>query len=102
MIHNAISQALYESQVQTINMLKSYICSKKMDQTESFLKILEDFSTNLKLPKPVPKPKKDPSDYNLFIRDRINEYKKQNPSCNGHDLMRMATAAWKLAHPKNV
>lgn len=102
MIHHAISQSLYDTQVQTITMLRSFIYSKNVENKDNFLKLLEEFGSGLKLPKPLCKPKKDPSDYNLFIRDRINEYKKQHPSCNGHDLMRMATAAWKSSHPKNI
>jgi hypothetical protein len=95
MIHPSIPQALYESQIQTVHALRNYISAKDLDSAEMFLRVLDDFSNSLKVPRVVTKPKKEPSDYNLFIRDRINEYKKLHPSCNGHDLMRMATAAWK-------
>lgn len=102
MINNVISQALYDSQLQTIAMLKSFVTSNKLENKDSLIAIIDEFRNKLQLPKPGIKPKKDPSNYNLFIRDRINEYKKKNPSYNGHELMRMATAAWKIAHPKNI
>lgn len=100
--HHAISHALHESQIQTVAMLRSFIATKKPEHSDVFLRVIEDFSCSLKLPRPAPRLKKDPSDYNLFIRDRIKEYKKINPSYNGHDLMRLATAAWKSFNGKKI
>lgn len=101
-VHSAIPQALYDSQVQTIHMLKTFLLVQKSEDYEKLLPVLDDFCKNLKCPRSCQKQRKDPSEYNLFIRDRINEYKKQYPDMNGHDLMRMATSAWKISHPKNV
>lgn len=95
-MHPAITQALYESQLQTINMLRAFVATRqKADGVNNvdFMTIVDEFSKSLK--NPVIKVKKDPSNYNLFIRDRINEYKKMYPQSNGHELMRMATTAWK-------
>lgn len=94
-MHPAITQALYDSQLQTINMLRAFVASRKNNEShvDAFISIVDDFSKSLK--NPMTKPKKDPSDYNLFIRDRINEYKRMYPQSNGHELMRMATTAWK-------
>lgn len=36
-----------------------------------------------------------PTQYNLYIRDKIAEIKANNPDMKGKDLMRRATEAWK-------
>lgn len=101
-IHSAIPQALYESQMHTVHMLKSFIMNK-MDDPDKWLTVLDDFSRNLNSPvNRCVKSKKDPSKYNMFIGDRISEYKKQCPELNGHELMRMATAAWRSSQTKKV
>ena len=107
MIHKNIASALYESQLQTINMLITYIKQHDSFKThECIVPIIDEFRKTLTCLTPSDihtsnsitnngKQKKMPSAYNMFIRDKIHEYKKQYPECNGHDLMRLATSAWK-------
>jgi hypothetical protein len=102
MVHVAISQALFDSQLQTVNMIKNYVGCKDIDHKHVFLSILDDFYNYIKSTKGTLKKKKEPSEFNLFIRDKINEYKVLNPEYNGHELMRKAISAWKLANPKNI
>lgn len=105
MVHKNIASALYESQIHTINMLVTYLQQNDAYKGyDSIMNIIDEFkntlnyitfqdSTNTQI-QPC-KPKKTPSAYNMFIRDRIHEFKKKYPECNGHDLMRLATSAWK-------
>lgn len=102
MVQIAISQALFDSQLQTVNMLKNYVGCKDIDQKHIFLSILDDFYNNIKTSKGSFKKKKEPSEFNLFIRDKINEIKVVHPEYNGHELMRHAIMAWKQANPKNM
>lgn len=49
------------------------------------------------------KVKKAPSAYNIFIKDKIAEFKAQNPGVkNGKELLKMATDAWKASKTANV
>lgn len=107
-MHPAIRQALYESQVHTLHMLKAFVsCKQNIDiDVQLIQNIIDEFTSQLKSPsvatKPAVKTKKDPSQYNIFIGDRITEYKKMHPERNGHELMRMATHAWKSCARKKV
>ena len=101
MLQVAISQALYDSQLYTLNMLKNYVNTRDLEQKSEFITILDDFYTTIKNTKGSAfKKKKEPSEFNMFIRDKIIEIKAQNPEYTGHDLMRKATLAWK--EQKNV
>ena len=108
MVYKNITSALYESQIYTINMLVSYLQEQNVNNDfiyksiDAFKKSLTQISVDDIYPVvPIintPKAKKLPSAYNMFIRDKIHEFKKQYPQSNGHDLMRLATAAWKTTN----
>lgn len=113
MIHKNIASALYESQLQTLNMLIHYIQhNEKHKLSENIIALIHEFkktlqtisshdiTNNLAVSGSSVKQKKAPSAYNMFIRDKIYEFKRMYPESNGHDLMRMATSAWKTAHGK--
>ena len=42
------------------------------------------------------KKKKEPSKYNLFIKENIKNLKKEFPDKNGKELMKMASDNWKV------
>jgi hypothetical protein len=48
MVHVAISQALFDSQLQTVNMIKNYVGCKDIDHKHVFLSILDDFYNYIK------------------------------------------------------
>ena len=107
MIQSSISSALYNSQLYTIDSLVEYIKLNNIEYIDKFIPILNDFKSNISCDTNQQenicsivqiKSKKSPSAYNLYIRDKINEYKKMYPQTNGHDLMRLATSAWKRDH----
>ena len=41
------------------------------------------------------KPKRAPTAYNLFVKERMGELKKENPELKGSELMKMAAGDWK-------
>lgn len=90
----AITQALHESQLCTITALRNYICKHNLNK-DDFMKIIDDFQETIKKTGVYTKRKKEPSMFNLYIRDKINEFKVLHPESNGHDLMRMAISSWK-------
>lgn len=45
--------------------------------------------------------KKEPTKYNLFIRDEIQRMKKENPSVDNKQLMSLAAAKWREYKEKN-
>lgn len=106
MVHKNIASALYDSQIHTINMLVTYLQQNDAFKGyESIMTIIDEFKNTLNCityqdtnASQSNKQKKAPSAYNMFIRDRIHEFKKKHPECNGHDLMRLATSAWKNKH----
>ena len=42
------------------------------------------------------KPKRKPSAYNLYIKSRVEELKKEDPSSTAIDRMKLAASSWKL------
>jgi len=43
----------------------------------------------------VPKEKKPPSAYNIFIKDEIQKIKQEDPNVDTRELMKMAAGRWK-------
>lgn len=46
------------------------------------------------------KKKREPSAYNLFIKDKMAEIKAKRPELKGKDLMKEAIVEWKKIHKK--
>ena len=42
------------------------------------------------------KQKRAPTAYNLFVKERMGELKKENPELKGSELMKMAAGDWKI------
>ena len=42
------------------------------------------------------KPKRAPTAYNLFVKERMGELKKENPELKGSELMKLAAGDWKI------
>jgi hypothetical protein len=118
LLNEAIATLTYEGQLDAVTRLEKSL-AEKSTLTEETKKVFEDLKADLKkehesskVPAKkgakgkgakngkggagdAPKPKKAPSAYNIFIRDKIAEIKKNNPATNGKDLMKLATVAWK-------
>jgi hypothetical protein len=46
-----------------------------------------------------PKPKKKPSEYNLFIADEYKKIKANNPDMNNKQIFKQCTENWKKSKP---
>lgn len=45
-------------------------------------------------------PKRPPSAYNLFVKDKMEELSKKRPEVNRQELMRMAVEEWRATKPE--
>lgn len=83
-----------------INDFVSKVDTTKNDYTLDQLKKLlaEAFKAN---GKKKTGEKKEPTRYNLFIRDEIQRMKKENPSVDNKQLMSLAASKWKDFKEKN-
>lgn len=73
----------------------SKVDNTKEDYTLDELKKLLTESYKSCHKKPKSTEKKEPSKYNLFIRDEIQRMKKENPEIDNKQLMSMAASRWK-------
>ena len=100
----AINQALAEAQLCTIKLFREFIKDKPINTKEDLLGIIGQFETEIVTQSRSSfRKKKEPSEFNLFIREKIIEFKKMHPDYHGHTLMRMAIKSWKAIarEPKN-
>ena len=114
LLNEAIAQITYESKVAAVDNLESHMAQKveiDNDMKEIFTSFKEQLKTEYEESKKaskkgkkgakggasdVPKQKKAPTAYNIFIKEKIAEIKAQNPDLkNGKELLKMATEAWK-------
>lgn len=77
-----------------ISDFASKVDTSKEDYSLDELKkmLAEAYKTNTKKKSTE---KKEPSKYNLFIREEIQRMKKENPSVDNKQLMSLAAARWK-------
>lgn len=77
-----------------INDFVSKVDTSKDDYTLDELKkmLSMSFKSNHKK---KPTEKKEPSKYNIFIREEIHRMKKENPEIDNKQLMSLAASKWK-------
>lgn len=102
MIQTAINTAIQDSQLYTLNMLKEYLKSKDVQETDRVFNLLDNFSENVLSAPLLIKKKKEPSNFNIFIGNKIKEYKMLNPEYDGQYLMKLAIEDWKEHKEKNM
>lgn len=96
MVRQVINQALREAQLCTMKQFYEYIKDKDVHTKEDMLQCISQFESEIMMhTRSSFRKKKEPSEFNLFIRDKIIEIKKLHPDYHGHTLMRMAIESWK-------
>lgn len=100
-INVAVSKALYETQIETLDNFKKFLASREDVEIDFMDELIAGFKNNLKAPKNVKKPiatekkKRVPSAYTLFIKHKMHLLKTENPDIkSGKDLMSKAVEAW--------
>lgn len=119
LITAVVSKSLFESQLETIESLRMFLAQKEDTDMDFMNELLNEFKAKVesdyKPPKGAAKAlkemagtkrqKKETGDdakpkklsaYTLFIQYKMNspEFKAENPTAKGKDLMGRATAAW--------
>lgn len=113
MINAAVTKALYEVQLETLDNFKKYLMDKDDVDMEFMEELIDGFRAKLvagyKPPKAVkggkgkgktgsdeePKKKKAASAYTMYIQYQMAQLKKDNPDIkSGKELMAKAVAAW--------
>ena len=98
----ATAKVVHEASLTVIDNLVEFLDSRvKID--DDFKELIAEFKGTLKAPTPskagrVPKAekkKREPSAYNLFVRDALNELKVSQPELSGKDRFREAMKKWK-------
>ena len=96
MVRQVISQALCDAQLCTMKQFQEYIKDKDVHTKEDVVRCISQFESNIMIHSRCSfRKKKEPSEFNLFIRDKIIAFKKLHPDYHGHTLMRMAIESWK-------
>lgn len=115
MITAAVSKALYETQLETLENFQKYLAEKDDVDMEFMEELIGGFKATLQAPKAAPvkgkgkgakkadsdesdnadKKKRAPSAYTMYIQYQMHQLKKENPDIkSGKDLMAKAVAAW--------
>lgn len=109
----ALQTLAEEVALSTVDKLAEFLATK-IEFDDDMKEVFEEFKNSLKdeykaLAKPskkgknadgTDKKKREPTAYNLFIRDEITRLKKENPAMAGKELMSAATTAWKEQQSK--
>ncbi len=97
----ATAKVVHEANLAVIDNLVEFLDSK-VEIDDDFKELIAEFKATLKAPSAkaakVPKTekkKREPSAYNLFVRDALNELKVSQPELNGKDRFREAMKQWK-------
>ena len=109
LVNAAISQVVYDTQVKTVIEFKAFLESKLIDVSDlesefseflSSLKILvvpvvAEKKGREKTIKAEPAKKKQPTLFNLFVKEKMASLKVDNPDKKGKEILSMASEAWK-------
>ncbi len=100
----ATAKVVHEANLAVIDSLVEFLDSK-VEIDDDFKELIAEFKGTLKAPSAkatkadtVPKAerkKREPSAYNLFVRDALNELKVSQPEMTGKDRFREAMKQWK-------
>lgn len=113
MINNAVSKALFETQLETLENFKKFLAAKDDVDMEFMEELINGFKDTLQAPKitgpkkgakgakksdsedGAEKKKRAPSAYTMYIQYQMQLLKKENPEIkSGKDLMAKAVEAW--------
>lgn len=109
-LNKSLNKVISENVDTTLDALKTFLIEKKVDQNN--LETLFDEFKAAQVPvniwggdakdggKAKPKKTRTPSQYNLYIRDKMKELKAQDASLSGKNLMMAATQAWRADKAK--
>ena len=103
-IDAAVAKVVYDTQVKTINEFKAFLESKNVDVSDmesEFTEFLSTFKVAAVAEKKVkqkvePTTKKQPTLFNLFVKDKMATLKAENPDKKGNEILSLASEAWKL------
>ena len=111
-LNKSIVKVIEEVQNSTLDKVLNFVKEHVKDE-ESFISAFEEFKKTIKQENSVildtnkkgasvseDKKKRVPSEYNIFIGEKIKELKKTNPDKGGKLLMQEAIVAWK--EKKNI
>ncbi len=100
----ATAKVVHEANLAVIDSLIEFLDSK-VEIDDDFKELIAEFKGTLKAPSAkatkadkIPKAerkKREPSAYNLFVRDALNELKVSQPELSGKDRFREAMKQWK-------
>lgn len=105
-LNKAVSKIVDEVQTSTTDKVFEFVKTQVKNEAE-FTAAFEEFKKTLKsevaslfsISEPVKKgadrKKREPSQYNIFIGEKIKELKASNSEKNGKELMKLAIEAWK-------
>jgi hypothetical protein len=105
-LNKAVSKIVDEVQSTTTDKVFEFVKTYLKNESE-FTAAFEEFKKTLKtdvvsmfsISEPVKKgadrKKREPSQYNIFIGEKIKELKATNSEKNGKELMKLAIEAWK-------
>jgi hypothetical protein len=101
MDNNAVTVAIVEEFIEIIDKTKSYTLKEIKDILSTVYKTKTTKTKDTKKTKKLDddgnvKPKRKPSTYNLYIKARVEELKKEDPSSTAIDRMKEAASSWKL------
>lgn len=112
-VNKAVNQLVEETTVSTVDKLVVYL-SDKIEFDEDMKKLFDDFKkiareevrTSFKQDKgkrggKKSDKKREPSAYNLFIKEKMAEIKQKKPELKGKELMKEAIEEWKK-NPKKA
>lgn len=87
---------LLESLEAHLNAVTETVKEELKEETKQMVK-----NTKGKKQKDPNAPKRPPTAYNLFVKEKMEELSKQHPEINRQELMKMAVAIWRKQHPKS-
>lgn len=107
-VTSAVVALVNETQTNSVNGLGDYIITKLGSEyddefVEAVKSLIQEYKENEMKKIDIPKgkktkdpnaPKRAPTEYNLFIKEKMAEIKAQNPDLKGQSLMGAATKLW--------
>ena len=108
MVNAAISKIVFEAQLKVLEDFKKFLGSK-IDVDESMENDFVEFQATLKLAVPIAKKKgrgkvssddesikkkRQPSLFNLFVKDKMTSLKAENPGKKGKEILTLASEKW--------
>lgn len=99
-----LKEVLTNEDVDLLESLESHLTSvtekvkeELKEETKQMMK-----NPNGKKQKDPNAPKRPPTAYNLFVKEKLEELSKSHPDTNRQELMKMAVNVWRKEHPKTA